>query len=575
MAVELHASPDAVPTLDAHHEPIAERALITAMAFNPLVSLDPTQLVAAAGRVLARAAMRPREVAKIGADLGHELVAIVRGTATRAPEPADKRWSDAAFRDSGLYRRWMQAYLAWRAGANRVIDEIGLDAKSRERGRFAISLVTEALAPTNTLLGNPAALRRVRQTHGGSLAAGVRNIAHDLRLGGFPSQVDPRQFRVGETLAITPGEVVLRTDVLELIQYRPTTPRVFERPLLVIPPQINKYYVLDLAPSRSLIEYAVQQGTTVFVVSWRNATPAQRDWNLGTYVQALLDASDVVLEITGQPKVNLLGVCAGGITTAVFAGHLAAKGDDRIGCVTFMVTVLDTSVPSAVALLASEKTIASSLRRSQARGVLSGVQLGRAFALLRPNDLIWNYWVNDYLLGKDPPAFDILYWNNDATNLPAALHADFLALYVENSLCSPGALEVLGTKIDLGKVTADVFAVGALTDHITPWNACYRTPQLFGGAKEFVASSSGHIQALVNPPPAKKSRYFTNDTLGADAKQWLAGAQQHDGTWWTHWAAWLHVRSGAERTAIATLGSAVHPPVQPAPGRYVLQRAAG
>jgi polyhydroxyalkanoate synthase len=259
----------------------------------------------------------------------------------------------------------------------------------------------------------------------------------------------------------------------------------------------------------------------------------------------------------------------------VTLGHLAALRDERVAAATFMVTVLDTSVPTTVGTLVSEKTVASSLRRSQRRGLLSGAELGRAFALLRPNDLVWNYWVNNYLMGADPPAFDILHWNNDATNLPAALHADFLALYLENSLCAPGRLEVLDTKIDLGRVTAAIYAVGALTDHITPWDACYRTPQLFGGEKLFVASSSGHIQALVNPPPAPKSRYYTNDAPAPDAGAWLAAATEHKGTWWAHWAGWLRARSGPEQDAPRAVGSAAHPPLMPAPGRYVHQVAAG
>ena len=555
-------------------EALAEKVLITAMAVNPLISLDRTQLAAAAGRVGVRAVLEPMVFARVVAGVGRELTDIALGRSKRAPEPADKRWTDPAFQSNPVYHRVMQGYLAMRAGVQRLVEEIHLDPKSRERGRFALNVVTEALAPTNTLLGNPAAIRRAVDTRAKSLVSGVRHLAADLKEnGGLPSQVDRRPFRVGENLATTPGQVVFRSEVLELLQYRPATPRVFERPLLFIPPQINKFYILDLAPSRSLIEFAVQQGFQVFAVSWRNATPAQREWSFDTYVEALKQASDAVLEITGSKRLNLIAACAGGVTSAVFLGHLAAVRDDRIGSATFMVTVLDTSVPSSVSLLVSEKSIASSLRRSQERGVLHGSDLGRAFALLRPNDLVWNYWVNNYLMGADPPAFDILYWNNDSTNLPAALHADFLALFLENPLCKPGSLEVLGTRIDLGRVTSDVYAVGALTDHITPWDACYRTPRLFGGNKTFIASSSGHIQALVNPPPASKSRYFTNDELVPDAKAWLAAAKENKGTWWTHWAEWMRARSGAERAAPSELGSAAHSPLMSAPGRYVLQSA--
>jgi polyhydroxyalkanoate synthase len=468
----------------------------------------------------------------------------------------------------------MQAYLAWRHSLHRLVDELQLDPKSRERGRFALTLLTEAAAPTNTLLGNPAALRKAGKTRGRSLWKGMRQFAADaLHNGGLPSQVDRRPFHVGENLATTPGDVVFRNPVLELIQYRPATPSVRERPLLFIPPQINKFYILDLAPGRSLIEHAVAQGFQVFAVSWRNATPAQREWDLSTYVAALRDASDVILSITGSARLNVAAACAGGITTAAFLGHLAALGDQRVAAATFLVTVLDTSLPSTVGTIVSEKTVAAAIRRSRRRGVLRGAELARAFALLRPNDLIWGYWVGNYLLGDDPPGFDILYWNSDATNLPAALHADFLALFVENSLCKPGGLKVADTAVDLARVTADVYAVGALTDHITPWEACFRTPQLFGGGKTFVASSSGHIQAIVNPPANAKARYFTNDDCGGDAKEWLLGAHEQRGSWWPHWTAWLHERSGAERPAPVDPGSPTHPALAAAPGRYVRQRA--
>ncbi len=554
---------------------VAERVLVSAMVMNPLVALDNSQLLAAGGRLVVRSLLSPRVLGRALAGLGGELWQAATGTSTRAPEAGDRRFADPAFRDSRLYRRLMQGYLAWRHALHRLVDELDLDPKSRERGRFALTLLTEALAPTNTLLGNPAALKRARETSGSSLWSGVRHLAGDLvHNGGLPAQVDRRPFRVGVNLAVTPGQVVFRNEVLELLQYQPRTPQVYARPVVVIPPQINKYYVLDLAPGRSLVEYAVDQGFQVFAVSWRNATPAQREWDLGTYIAALRDATDAVRDISASPHLNVLAACAGGITAAVLLGHLAALGDERVTAATFMVTVLDTSVPSMVGTLVSEKTVAAAIRRSGKKGVLGGAELARAFALLRPNDLIWNYWVGNYLLGDDPPAFDVLYWNNDSTNLPAALHAEFLALFVDNSLCKPGHLEVLDTAIDLGRVKADVYAVGALADHITPWEACYRTPQLFGGKQTFVASSSGHIQALVNPPTNPKARYFTNDVMDGDAKQWLARAREQKGTWWRHWAEWLRERSGAERVAPAQLGSQAHPPLMAAPGRYIHQSAA-
>lgn len=566
------ATADDLPRVS--NEELAERAIVTAMTVNPLVAMDSSQLLAAAGRVAARALMRPAVFGRRTVGLGRELGEILIGLSGRAPDSSDRRFSDPTFRDNPLYRRLMQSYLAWREAVLGLADELDLDVKSRERGKFALSLVTEALAPTNSVLGNPAALKRAFETGGASLFAGLRYWVTDLiENGGLPSQVDKRPFRVGENLAATAGQVVFRNEVIELIQYKPLAANVHERPLVFVPPQVNKYYVLDLAPGRSLVEYMLQQGFQGFMVSWRNPTPAQREWNLETYVRALIEATDAVREITASPTINVLGACAGGITTSVFLAHLAAHDDERVSSATFPVTVLDMSVPMAVGMLASEKTVASSIQRSRKKGVLAGRDMARIFALLRPNDLVWNYWVNNYLLGAEPAPFDVLAWNNDATNLPAALHAEFLDLFVKNRLVGHGALEVADTAIDLARVKCDVYAIGALTDHITPWNACYRTPQLFGGKRTFVASSSGHIQALVNPPGNLKSRFYTNDAEGLEAKDWLAGAKEHKGTWWKHWAEWLGKRSGSEKAAPAELGSAAHPPLTAAPGRYVHQKA--
>jgi polyhydroxyalkanoate synthase len=553
---------------------LAERTLVTAMTINPLAALDRSQIFAAVARVAARALVRPAPLARRTARLAAEVAEIALGTATRTPEASDRQFADVTFREHPLYRRLMQLYLAWRESLIALVDELDLDAKSRARGLFALRLLTEAVAPTNTLLGNPAALKRAFDTGGASLWNGVRHLVHDwIENGGMPAQVDERSFHVGENLAVTPGQVVFRSPVLELIQYAPTTATVFQRPLVMIPPQINKYYILDLAPRRSLVEYAVARGFQVFAVSWRNPTAEQREWGLDTYVGALREATDVARRIAGSDQVNVLGACAGGITTALLLGHLAAVGDDRVASATFPVTVLDTSVESAMDLLASEKTVAAALARSQKKGVLSGREMARVFAWLRPNDLVWSYWVNNYLLGAAPPAFDILYWNNDSTNLPATLHAEFLDLFVKNSLCHPGALEVLGTPIDLGKVRADVYAVGALTDHITPWQACYRTPRLFGGKRTFVESASGHIQAIVNPPGNAKSLFLASDAYEPDEQLWLKGAREHRGTWWDHWVAWLIEHSGPERPSPASLGNDTYPPLMAAPGRYVHQRA--
>ncbi|HTQ46436.1 MAG TPA: alpha/beta fold hydrolase [Polyangiaceae bacterium] len=536
--------------------------------------MDQAHLLAAAGRVAASAIARPRPLLRSAARLARELSEITLGRSTRAPAPSDRRFVDVAFRENAVYRRLMQSYLAFGDALLALPSELELDAKSQERGRLALSLVADALAPTNTLVGNPAAVKRAFETAGMSLARGMRNLARDVVDNrGMPAQIAPGAYRVGENLAVTAGAVVLRTEVLELLQYSPRTDAVYERPLLMVPPQINKYYVLDLAPGRSLVEYAVSKGFTVFVVSWRNPTPAQRDWGMDTYVGALCEVVDAVCAVTGSERLNVLGACAGGITTAVLLGHLAARGDARVGAATFPVTVLDTSATSPFSVHVTEKTIASALARSRSKGVLTGREMSRAFAWLRPNDLVWNYWVNNYLLGQSPPSFDILFWNNDVTNLPAALHAEFLELLLKNSLCHPGALSALGTPVDLTKVRAEVYAVGALTDHITPWQACYRTPRLFGGARTFVESSSGHIQALVNPPGSDRAAFLTCDTYEADEAAWLKAARKHQGSWWDHWASWLSARSGGQRESRETLGNDAYPPLGTAPGRYVHQHA--
>ncbi len=437
--------------------------------------------------------------------------------------------------------------------------------------RFAVSLLTEAVAPTNTLVGNPSALAKAIETRGRSLFAGVRHFAHDVgHNGGMPSTVDTRPFTVGGNLAVTPGQVVHRSEVFELIQYAPQTKQTYRRPLVAIPPQINKYYISDIAPGRSLIEHMVGAGVPYFAVSWRNPTAAQREWNLDTYVAACEEAVEVAREITRCPDVNVVGMCAGAITMACLLGHLAATDNRLVNSATFMVAGLDTAQESQIGMLASKAAVAAARTRSQRAGYLDGNDLARVFAWLRPNDLVWNYWVNNYLLGQNPPAFDILYWNADTTRLPAGLHADFLDLMASNGLAKSGTLNVLGTPIDLGKVDVDAYIVAGSTDHIVPWQTAYQTTQLLGGETSFVLSSSGHIQAIVNPSGNPKSSYRTGeDAPPADANEWLASAEKHAGSWWDHWTGWLSTRSGEERRAPTKLGSAGHPPLEPAPGRYV------
>jgi polyhydroxyalkanoate synthase len=540
---------------------------------NAFVGLTRRQIAAAFGRLLQRVVVEPRLAAAVALDTARELGRVILGRSDVAADPKDKRFADPAWAANPLYHRVLQAYLIQRGALWQLVDKVQLAPKSRQRARFAMSLLTEAAAPTNTLVGNPTALARARQTRGQSLVDGLRHFGDDLRHnGGMPSMVDTRPFEVGVNLAVTPGQVVHRTELFELIQYAPTAARTFERPLVVIPPQINKYYISDIAPGRSLVEYTLASGIPYFAISWRNPTAAQRDWGLDAYAAACREALEVACTVSRADDANVAGVCAGGITLACLLGHLAAAGQPLVHSATWMVSALDTSQESTVGLLASRATIEAARARSRRAGVLDGKDLGRMFAWLRPNDLVWNYWVNNYLLGQDPPAFDILYWNADTTNLPARLHSDFLDLFESNGLARPGTLDVLGTSVDLRLVDCDAYVVAGATDHIVPWTGAYQTTQLLGGTSEFVLSSSGHIQAIVNPPGNKKAAYLTRPGVPApDPQSWKRDATAHQGSWWDHWLSWLAQRSGDQQSAPVDLGGPDHGPVAAAPGSYVHQ----
>ncbi len=544
------------------------------------VALSPTQGLAAARRLVGTVVRQPRALTRRGVDLTAELARVAVGTSAVQPDRKDARFKDPAWQDNPLYKRLGQSYLAWNRAVLGVVEDLELDEKSKLRAQFLLRLLTEAVAPTNTLLGNPAALKRARETRGRSLVDGARHALYDIRKNGaMPSMVDSRPFVIGETVAATPGAVVWSNEIAELIQYTPTTPQVHARPMLVLPPQINKFYVLDLAPGRSLVEHLVSHGHQVFMLSWANPGPGDANWDYDSYARTALEASDVVREITGAEDLNMLGVCAGGITGAGLLGHLATAGDQRFATVTMLVTLIDFEVPSQVGTFISAPVVAAAGRRSRSEGVLSGRELARVFAWLRPNDLVWNYWVNNYLMGKNPPAFDVLAWNADAVDLPAGLHGDFMQMARSNSLTHPGELRVLGTAVDLGRITADTYVVGAVTDHICPWRACYPVVDLFGGSVQFVLSSQGHIQALINPSGNPKGSYRTTDAEAAEgaddsagkptADEWLERATEHQGSWWDHWVQWLEPRSGPRDAARTTLGSAAHPPTQDAPGTYV------
>lgn len=551
---------------------IAEEAAETPNVLSPIVGISREDVLAAIGSIIGGAARNPFTFMQHVGSFGRNVVDILGGETKFAPEPKDRRFVDRAWLLSPVYRRLMQGWLAFQSEMHDFIKSLDLDPVEHGRAMLVADIMIDALAPTNSLPGNPSAVKLAVDTGGLSLVQGLRHALDDLRNNhGMPSQVDKTPFKVGENLATTEGAVVYRTEMLELLQYTPKTGNVRAMPLLFVPPQINKYYVLDLTPEKSMSRYLVDQGFQVFVVSWRNPGPEHRDWGLADYVAALVDVIGVVAAITGSEKVNISGGCSGGITTATLLSYLAAKNDRRVNSVTFWVCVLDPRMEdSDVGVLVTKRGIEMARKRSAKKGVLAGSDLSRVFAWLRPNDLVWNYVVNNYLHGQKPPAFDVLYWNNDFTNLSAALHSDYLSLYETQPFANPGKESILGETIDLGKVDIDAFIVGGVTDHITPWKACYRTTQMLGGKREFVLSNSGHIQAILNPPGNPKAKYFINDNLPATADEWAASASEVQGSWWERWASWLNERSGEEISAPQKLGSRKFKPMDPAPGTYVL-----
>jgi poly[(R)-3-hydroxyalkanoate] polymerase subunit PhaC len=554
---------------------IREQAAQHTLAANPLVGVRGQDILASARLLLAQLVSNPTVAARQYLAFLAELGRIATGGSELAPDAKDRRFADPAWKESVAYRSLAQAYLAWGNALHRFLDEAALDKRDAERARFVVSLVVDAMSPTNSLAGNPAALKKLVDTGGASLVHGLENFVGDVvRNGGLPAQVDTRTFAVGKNLATTPGEVVYRTPVMELIQYRPMGDEVHKRPLLIAPPQINKFYVFDLAPDKSIIRYCLKGNLQTFAISWKNPTPAERRFGIDTYVRALEEAVDAMRDITGSADVNIWGSCSGGITTSAFLAHLAARGETKVHSATVAVCVLDTAVTQSTTagMFVTPESIVAAKSASQLAGVVEGQELARMFAWMRPNDLIWNYWVNNYLLGNTPPAFDVLYWNNDTTRLPARLHADFLDLIDTNPYVNPGRLEVRGTPLDMRRVNLDSYVVAGLTDHITPWQGCYNTAKLYGERSTFVLSNSGHIQSLLNPPGNPKACFWTGAASPAGAEAWLAQAEKQSGSWWPHWLDWIKARSGEMAPAPVALGSEQNPPLEAAPGRYVMEK---
>src|SRR5262252_6855840 len=559
---------------EAPEHDIREQAAAHTLAANPLVGVRGEDLVASARLLLGEMLNNPAVAMRQSMALVAEFGRIATGDSALAPDPKDRRFADQAWKDNAVYRALAQSYLAWGNALYRFLDEAKIDRRDAERAHFLISLIVDALAPTNSLAGNPAALQKLVETGGASLLRGFENLVRDvMRNGGLPAQVDTRTFAVGKNLATTPGAVVLRTDVMELIQYRPTTGDVYQRPLLIAPPQINKFYVFDLVPEKCIIRYCLDAGLQTFAISWKNPTAAERNFGLETYVAALEQAVDAMRAITGSENVNIWGSCSGGITTSAFLAQLAARSEAKVHSATVAVCLLDMAATQSTTagLFVTPESIAAAKHASQLTGVVEGQELARMFAWMRPNDLIWNYWVNNYLLGNAPPAFDVLCWNNDTTRLPARLHADFLDLIDANPFVNAGRLSVRGVPLDMRRVDMDSYVVAGLSDHITPWQGCYNTGKLYGSRSTFVLANSGHIQSLINPPGNSKACFWAGASGAPDPQAWLEQAAKQAGSWWPHWREWIKARSGETKSAPGELGSKENPRLEAAPGRYVLE----
>ena len=546
---------------------------------------DPLHLTGAAGRLWARLAADPAHLAGAGADLARSWAALWTYGVSRAlgidaepaarPDEDDRRFRDRAWNDLPWFDLLKQAYLVnARAGAS-LLAGTGLGGHDLRKLDFAARQVIDALAPTNFFPTNPEALRAAVESGGRSVLDGMAHFLRDLdpETGRLDVRMcAPDAFVVGEDVAATPGKVVFRNDLIELVQYAPATPKVRRRPLLLVPPWMNKFYVMDLRPGNSMVEWLVGRGHSVFIVSWVNPDSSLAGKGFDDYMlEGPFAALTAIERATGEREVNAVGYCLGGILLSALAAWLEAKGDSRLASATYLATMVDFSDVGDVGVFIDEEGFPALESAIEARGYLSGRQVADTWRALRANDLVWSFYVDSYLLGKEPPALDLLFWNSDPTNMPAAMHTFFMRnMYIGNRLREPGGLTLAGEAIDVTRVTTPSYVLSAAEDHIAPWKTTYRTTQLFAGPVEFVLGGSGHIAGVINPPAKRKYGYRTAADTPASPDAWLAGAREHRGSWWPHWDRWLKRFGGGEVPARSP-GDGGLPVIEDAPGSYVMQ----
>jgi len=552
-------------------------------------TLDPLGINKAAMDVWKAMAASPQSIVETQLTLANAWMTVAARTARAVtmpggekpaaviePAPGDQRWKHAAWSDNPIFDSLKQGYLLATQAVLEGIDRApDVDAETKARVKFFAKQFCDAMSPTNFAFLNPAVIEETMKTGGANLQKGAQHIADDMRENdGRPALVDKSAFAVGTNVATSKGEVVFRNDLIELIQYAPTTDSVYERPLVIVPPWINKFYILDLQPANSLIKYATDHGIQTFVVSWRNPDLALGRLTFEDYLDlGPLAAGSAARAIAGSRDINQIGYCIGGTLTAMELAYLAKADPSLVNAVTFFAALTDFEEAGEIKNFIGPDAIAFISKKLDADGVLAASDMADTFSLLRANDLIWNVAVNRYLLGKDAPKFDLLYWNSDATRMPAEMHRYYLLnMYVRNALAK-GELTYRGVPVDLHAIENDVYCVASIEDHIAPWRSVYKMTQLFSGDTRFRLGHSGHIAGIINAPASGKGTYWTADANPPTADAWFASATKMPGSWWPDWMAWLEARSGERRAAPPELGNDSYPALAPAPGTYVLEKA--
>ncbi len=544
------------------------------VGLNSSVGVDAQALLDSFWETLQQGIAQPAAILSANKQLLQDLGEIMLGNSSLAPDQTDRRFDDSAWRDSPVFRRLGQSYLAWGSAMDRWLQEVEMDGMDRERARYLIDVAKDVFAPVNTLPGNPAALRKARKTFGRSLVQGARNFFDDLKHNhGYPSAAKRGSFRIGTDVAASEGAVVFRNELFELMQYQPATDNVRGTPLLYVFSQVNRFYLGDLTPDRSLFQQLIKDGNTVFAISWRNPGPEHRDWNFDTYAGGVIQAVEIIRAIMAVPKVDLMGVCAGGLTTAVAAGVLQARGDDWINTLSLHINVIDSRPEdSDFGLFVSPRSVRAQKQMVRMKGRYDEKNVYEMFARLRLEENIMSFYRSNYLLGESPPVHPLLFWSIDYTRVPSGFFGQLLDLSVENKLAK-SELMVMGQRLDLGDIKYPVYLMAGSTDHITPWKACYRSTQLFGGEIRFVLTQQAHTQTISSRPDNKHLKYWVGEDLPESADKWAENTTEHPGLWVGDWLNWLADQDPLEaQSAPFEFGNAEFPEIDSAPGRYVLEK---